>query len=70
MEARRQTMREVFRQNGAVYAVGVDDFLAHDSFYLRPCRAVVVPAEDSIDIDSELDLMLAELILQRRRSQS
>lgn len=66
MEARRQTMREVYRQNGAVYAIGVADFLAHDRFYLRPCHAVVVPKEDSIDIDSEIDLALAELMLQRR----
>jgi CMP-N-acetylneuraminic acid synthetase len=66
MEARRQTMREVFRQNGAVYAIGARDFLEHDRFYLRPCRGVIVPAERSIDIDSEIQLMLAELILQKR----
>ena len=66
MEARRQTMREVYRQNGAVYAIGAADFLTHDRFYLRPCHAVVVPKEDSIDIDSEIDLALAELMLQRR----
>lgn len=66
MEARRQTMREVFRQNGAVYAVGVDDFLREDRFYLRPCHAVIAPLEDSVDIDSEIDLALAELMLQRR----
>lgn len=68
MEARRQTMREVYRQNGAVYAVGVEDFLEHDRFYLRPCHGVIVPSEDSVDIDSELDLMLAEAILGKRRS--
>ena len=68
MEAQRQSLLEVYRQNGAVYAIGVADFLAHDRFYLRPCRAVVVPREDSIDIDSEIDLMLAELILQQRRA--
>ena len=67
-EARRQTMREVYRQNGAVYAVAVEDFLAQDRFYVRPCHGVVVPAEDSVDIDSEMDLMLAELILQKRRT--
>ena len=66
MEARRQTMREVYRQNGAVYAVGVEDSLAEDRFYLRPSHAVVVPREDSIDIDSDIDLALAELVLQRR----
>lgn len=68
MEAQRQSLLEVYRQNGAVYAIGVADFLAHDRFYLRPCRAVVVPREDSIDIDSEIDLKLAELILQQRRA--
>jgi CMP-N-acetylneuraminic acid synthetase len=66
MEARRQTMREVYRQNGAVYAIGVGDFLREDRFYLRPCKAVVAPLEDSIDIDSEIDLALAELMLHRR----
>lgn len=66
MEARRQTMREVYRQNGAVYAIGVADFLREDRFYLRPCQAVVVPQQDSIDIDSEIDLALAEIVLQRR----
>ena len=68
MEARRQNMREVYRQNGAVYAIGVADFLALDRFYVRPCRGVMAPAEDSIDIDSEMDLMLAELILKQRRA--
>lgn len=68
MEAQRQALREVYRQNGAVYAVGVEDFLDEDRFYLRPCHGVVVPRERSIDIDDELDLALAELTLQRRRS--
>ena len=48
MEARRQTMREVYRQNGAVYAVGVEDFLAQDRFYVRPCHGVVVPRKTAL----------------------
>ena len=67
MEAQRQTLREVFRQNGAVYAIGVDDFLTHDRFYLRPCHGVIVPPQRSIDIDDELDLALADLTMQRHR---
>lgn len=66
MEARRQNLPEVYRQNGAVYAVGVDDFLRENRFYLSPCHASIVPAEDSIDIDREIDLMLAEILLERR----
>lgn len=66
MEKRRQEMVEVYRQNGAVYALGVGDFLAHGCFYLPPCYGVRMSRRDSIDIDHELDLMLAELILSRR----
>jgi CMP-N-acetylneuraminic acid synthetase len=54
MEARRQAMRDVFRQNGAVYAIGVRDFIEHGRFYLRPCRGVIDPADRSIDSDSEI----------------
>lgn len=67
MEAQRQTLREVYRQNGAVYAVGIEDFLNEDRFYLRPCHGVLVPRERSIDIDDEIDLALAELTLQRQQ---
>lgn len=66
MEARRQDLPEVFRQNGAVYALAIEDFLREGRLYLQPCRASIMPPEDSIDIDSEIDLQLAELLLQAR----
>lgn len=66
MEARRQDMRAVYRQNGAVYAVGVVDFLRENRFYLSPCLATIMPAEDSVDIDGEIDLALAELLFKGR----
>jgi CMP-N-acetylneuraminic acid synthetase len=69
MEARSQTLPEVFRQNGAVYAVGVADFLRENRLYLRPCRGVVASPEDSVDIDSELDLIVAEQLLARRAAE-
>lgn len=67
MEARRQDLPVLYRQNGAVYAVGVEDFLREDRFYLPPCRAVIMSAEESIDIDSAIDLQLAEHVFQQRR---
>lgn len=66
MERRRQDMVPCYRQNGAVYVLGVGDFLAQRRFYLRPCAGYVMPQEASIDIDSELDLQMAELLLGRR----
>lgn len=69
MESRRQDLAVAFRQNGAVYGLKIADFLRKDRLYLPPCRAAVMSAEDSVDIDSELDLLIAEHVL-RRRAQS
>lgn len=69
MEKRRQEMVACYRQNGAVYVLRVRDFLSERRFYLRPCSGYVVPQEDSIDIDCELDLAMAELLLARRTAQ-
>lgn len=65
MEARRQELPQVFRQNGAVYALACDDFLISNRFILFPSRAHVMPPERSVDIDSEFDLFLAEKLLEQ-----
>jgi len=66
MEARRQDLPRAYRQNGAVYALAIDDFMREDRFYLPPCRACVMSAETSLDIDGESDLLLAERLLAAR----
>jgi CMP-N-acetylneuraminic acid synthetase len=66
IEARRQDMVPAYRQNGAIYAAGVADFLQTGRFYRKPCLAYVMHRRDSIDIDDELDLQLAELIAGAR----
>jgi CMP-N,N'-diacetyllegionaminic acid synthase len=63
MEARRQTLPDVFRQNGAIYAVDTDDLIAKSRFYVPPCIGYVMPRRLSVDIDDQLDLQLAELIM-------
>jgi CMP-N-acetylneuraminic acid synthetase len=68
MEARRQDMRDVYRQNGAVYAIATSTFLQHQRFYVKPCAAVLMPADLSIDIDREIDLILAELLLRHSQA--
>jgi CMP-N,N'-diacetyllegionaminic acid synthase len=65
MESRRQDLPRVYRQNGAVYAIGRDDFVTRDRFILSPCLVHMMPAETSIDIDSEFDLVFAELLLNK-----
>ena len=65
MEARRQDLPLVYRQNGAVYGLAVADFLRENKFILPPCHATVMPQERSIDIDNEFDLLLAENLLTK-----
>lgn len=62
MEAQRQNLMTVYRQNGAIYVVGVNEFLQSGSFYRKPCFAYIMDRRDSVDIDDELDLQFAELI--------
>jgi CMP-N,N'-diacetyllegionaminic acid synthase len=68
MERRRQEMIPCFRQNGAVYLVSVADFLTLNRFYLPPCAGYRMTGEESVDIDCELDLALAELLVRRREA--
>jgi CMP-N-acetylneuraminic acid synthetase len=65
MEARRQDLREVYRQNGAIYAVGAAALLATSRFYVPRCIGYVMPKHLSVDIDDETDLQLADLIMSK-----
>ena len=62
MELPRQGMPEVFRQNGAIYVLSTDDFLKQGTFCVDPIKPYVMDGHSSVDIDTELDLQLAELI--------
>ena len=68
MEARRQDLPVLYRQNGAVYALRVDDFFAHSRFIVSPCRVHVMPLNQSVDIDTAFDLHMAEQLLKLRGS--
>lgn len=70
MEARRQDLPLVYRQNGAVYALAAADFLRENKFILSPCRASLMPQELSMDIDTEFDLLIAEYYLAQSRKDS
>jgi CMP-N,N'-diacetyllegionaminic acid synthase len=62
---RRQDIPSVYELNGAVF-VARTEWLATAQDFLGPeCRAYVMPAERSIDIDSELDLQFVSAVLRR-----
>jgi CMP-N-acetylneuraminic acid synthetase len=62
---RRQDLPPVYVRNGGIYAVRRNVVMVQNSLYGDDCRAYVMPPERSIDIDSELDLILAEALLER-----
>jgi CMP-N-acetylneuraminic acid synthetase len=64
---RRQDFPAVYVRNGAIYAVRREVLVSQRSFYGQDMRAYVMPFDRSVNIDTEVDLALAEFLLQRQR---
>jgi len=62
---RRQDMPKTYQLNGAVYVAKVEWLKKHKTFLTDETIAYVMPAERSIDIDSEFDLSLCEHLLSK-----
>lgn len=60
----RQKLRKFYRINGAIYMCDVIEFKKDPFLYREGCYAYVMSNEKSVDIDSMLDLKLAEVILK------
>ncbi len=61
----RQRTEPLFRLNGAVFVTRFEAALEIGRFHARPFAAMVMPEERSIDIDTPLDLALAETIYRQ-----
>jgi len=66
--ANRQELPAFYRLNGAIYLADWDFIKNRDSWYGPLTYAYVMPQERSIDIDTEFDWRLAEMILTERNS--
>lgn len=63
---RRQELPKYYRENGAVYHLKRSLLEKKDSeMFRKGCYAYIMPGERSIDIDTELDFMAAELYMRR-----
>jgi CMP-N,N'-diacetyllegionaminic acid synthase len=63
---RRQDLPRVYRLNGALYATRYDVLMRQRRILGEDTRAIVMDAESSIDIDSQLDFKIAEMLLAER----
>ncbi|WP_054637515.1 cytidylyltransferase domain-containing protein [Thalassobacillus sp. C254] len=63
----RQKQPKAYQLNGAIYSFHMDHLLKNSSTLLPlPTAAVLMPKERSVDIDDEVDFLLAELLMKRR----
>ena len=68
--SRRQDLPESYTLNGAVYAFERTWFLSAGGLQITDAVPYIMPAERSIDIDTELDFMFAEMCMTQRKSTS
>lgn len=68
MPLRRQDAPQTYSLNGAVYVGRCDYLLEHKSFLGPETIAYAMPPERAIDIDQELDLELAELLVSKKNA--
>lgn len=62
---RRQDMAHLCRLSSGVYVVGRDDFMATNSLAIEPIAFTNMSAIESVNIDEEIDLLLANLVAKR-----
>lgn len=60
----RQMLPVYYRYNGALYLVTADELQNKEHMLENGCYAYIMPQERSIDIDTDLDFMIAETIMK------
>lgn len=61
---RRQALPTFYRANGALYIVKVDRFENNHYIYDENCYPYTMQQENSLDIDTELDFVIAEAVMK------
>lgn len=66
-ESRRQDLAPAaYVRNGSIYAMTKDFLLSHRARYDKQSLAYIMPEERTINIDEPIDLLLAQLILEKQ----
>lgn len=62
----RQILPKVYMVNGAIYAAKRDVFMEKNTFKGEKCLGYIMPTERSVNIDTEIDFLIAEYYLKKR----
>ncbi len=65
---RRQDAPTMYDLTAVCYAARRDPIFRHDSIFDCRARAILIPRDRAVDIDTEFDLEFAEFLLCRRRT--
>jgi CMP-N,N'-diacetyllegionaminic acid synthase len=65
--SRRQDLPKTYCLNGAIYVIDVEFFLKHKEFLFEDSQSYLMDVESSIDIDSLIDLKLAQLFVYENK---
>lgn len=57
-------LEKTYQINGAVIWLKTAAFLKHQTYFIDPIGAYVIPRERSIDIDTELDYLFAKFLIE------
>lgn len=63
----RQSLPVYYRENGAIYILKTKYLLSEKNIYKNKCFAYIMEKEHSIDIDGELDFLIAQTIMSIRQ---
>lgn len=67
---RRQDLPEVYRVNGAIYLIEIETFLEKKTFQPESLTGYIMDSYSSVDIDTELDFRIAEVIMRDLNSKA
>lgn len=59
-------LHKFYVPNGAIYIADTETFKKKKTFYIEKLSYYIMPYERSIDIDIELDLIIAQIILEKK----
>jgi CMP-N,N'-diacetyllegionaminic acid synthase len=62
----RQSLSTYYRINGALYIVKVDHLMKATDIYAEKSYAIVMDKKDSIDIDDQMDFIIAEVLFLKK----
>ena len=63
----RQAGQKYYRLNGSIYIVNIERFKTERNLYQKGSFAYIMSQEKSVDIDTEIDLKMAEVIMINRK---